>query len=160
MSQETFYFPHDYDPFQDMKMEPFVAKHGAAGYGVFWRLVEMLHSDTDHLLPLKPYVYESVANKLKLTPTLVEQIIEDCICKYCLFDGNGEFFWSNRVFKNVEKRKAISEQRSAAGKASADQRKKNKEIADGLIEQISTTVNEPLTTVNKERKKESFSILR
>ena len=154
MAQETFYFPHDYSPFDDMKFEAFVIKHGVIGYGVFWRLIEMLHSNEDHLLELEPYVYESVGAKLKLTPKQVEVVIDDCISKYYLFKANGGVFWSERVFKNVEKRKSISKQRSEAGKASAEQRRKDRLLAD-----MATDVEQPLTGVEqpstkKERKKE------
>lgn len=161
MAQETFYFPHDYDPLQDIRMEAFVSKHGAVGYGVFWRLVELLHMDSDHRLPFKTYIYESVANKFKIKADIVEKIIEDCINEYCLFEADGILFWSRRVFKNIEKRKKISEQRSLAGRISAEQRKKNKEFTGNYDYQISTPVEQPSTVVEqpstkKERKKENI----
>jgi len=129
MAQEGLYFPHDYAPFDDIKFEAFVIKHGVTGYGVFWRLVEMLHSNADHLLELEPYVYTSVGARLSVSAQQVESIIEDCISKYQLFQSNNGLFWSDRVFKNIETRKKISKQKSDAGRASAEKRKKDKDIA-------------------------------
>jgi len=131
MAQETLYFQHDYNPFEDIRFEALVANHGVIGYGIFWRLIEMLHTSADHLLAFDDCVYESVSGKLSVPTNQVKIIIEDCIKKYHLFQSNGEVFWSERVFRNIEKRKQISKQRSLAGKASAEQRRKDREIADG-----------------------------
>jgi uncharacterized protein YdaU (DUF1376 family) len=154
MAQETLYFPHDYDPFSDMKFEIFVIKHGVVGYGVFWRLVEMLHLNEDHVLQRQSYVYISVASRLSVTPEQVENIIDVCICEYGLFQADDAVFWSDRVFRNIALRKSISAQRSKAGRASAEQRKRDKEVAENStdVEQPSTDVEQPST--KKERKKE------
>ena len=130
MAQDTLYFPHDYDPFDDIKFEGMVAKHGAVGYSVFWRLVEMLHSSADHNLLLDGYVYDSISGRLSIPSEQVEMVIDDCIHKYHLFQATNGLLWSNRVLKNIEKRKQISEQRSLAGKASAEQRRKDRRIAN------------------------------
>jgi hypothetical protein len=153
MAQETLYFPHDYNPFDDAKFKALIKKHGSYGYSVFWRTVELLHQNLDHILPRKKYIYIDIAESLLITSEKVEEIIDDCICEYALFPSVNGTFWSDRVFKNIEKRKSISKQRSDAGKASVEQRKKDKELADSVRLNL-TTVNEPLTTVNKERKKE------
>ena len=41
--KETFYFQHDYEPTSDPKMQALVGEYGAAGYGVSWSIIEMLH---------------------------------------------------------------------------------------------------------------------
>ena len=154
MAQDTLYFPHDYNPFDDIMFDALVAKHGVVGYGVFWRLVEMLHTNSDHLLRFEEYIFEAIAIKFSIETELVQTVVEDCIGKYRLFQANGEFFWSERVFRNIKKRKEISEKRSKAGKASSEQRRKDREIADLAThdEHVSTSV-EHLST-KKERKKE------
>jgi hypothetical protein len=105
------------------------------------------------MLEFEPYIYESVANKLSISSEQVEKIIEDCIQKYHLFVANGTFFWSERVNRNIEKRKKISKIKSKAGLASAEQRRKDRNIAE-----IATGVEHVLTGVEhvstkKERKK-------
>lgn len=158
MAQETLYFPHDYDPLSDMKLEQFVKRHGAGGYGFFWRVVELLHQNSSHHLPFKQYVYEGIGDKLLMSPEQVEQLLEDCISKYDIFASDGILFWSERVLKNIEVRKQVVEQKSKAGKASAEARKRLKEIVDANPELLDE-FQHPLTVVEhpstkKERKKE------
>jgi hypothetical protein len=145
MAQETLYFPHDYEPFSDMKLAQLVKKHGVIGYGVFWRIVELLHQDADHHLPFMLYVYEDIADKLSVTPKQVETIIYACIDDYALFGSDGEIFWSERVFKNINKRKETLKQKSEAGKASADARRKLKELVDAHPE-LMGKIEHPLNT--------------
>lgn len=160
MAQDTLYFPHDYDPLRDPGLRMLVKKHGATGYAVFWRVVELLHQNSDHVLKFNNYIYEYIADELQLSSENVELVITDCVNGCKLLDANGDVFWSNRVFRNIEKRKSISEQRSKAGKASAEQRKIDREIAENStnVQQPLTTVDICSTTVNKERKKEIYSI--
>ena len=164
MSQETLYFPHDYNPFDDTQFEALVLKHKAVGYAVFWRLVEMLHANADHVLPFENHIYLSVASKFSISTEEVEKIIMDCISDFKLFSADGEIFWSERVHRNIAKRQAIREQKSLAGKASAEKKRREREAEDFNIR--STPVEHPLNSVatmlNKERKesKEIFSIIK
>jgi hypothetical protein len=163
MSQETLYFPHDYNPFDDTQFEALVLKHKAVGYAVFWRLVEMLHANADHILPFENHIYISIASKFSISPEVVEEIIMDCLSEFKLFSADGVYFWSERVLRNIAKRKAIREQKSLAGKASAEKRKKEKDDEDSNTR--STPVQHPLNSVatvfNKERKesKEIYSYI-
>lgn len=122
MAQETLYFSHDYNPFEDTQFESMVSKHKAVGYAVYWRLVEMLHANADHLLPFENHIYTSVSFKFSITPKEVETIIEDCIQEFKLFSADGAYFWSERVNKNIAKMKAEKEKKSKAGKLGAEKR--------------------------------------
>ena len=148
--KDAYYFPHDYDSANDPKMQTLLAEYGAVGYGVFWRLVEMLHEHKDHHLPFEKYIYISVAKPLLLEAQKVEEIIYYSIDPCRLFEADGEIFWSERVRQNIEKRKELSEQRSKAGKASAEQRKRDKELAEIIVKEVkeSITTQHPLTTVD------------
>lgn len=116
MSKETFYFPHDYDAAADPKIQALIGKYGGLGYGIFWRTIEMLHSSSGHKLPLKPYIYSAIAKQMLTTDEQMLEVISYCIDFCELFSSNGEYFWSNRVNQNFEKRAKISEKRSFAGK--------------------------------------------
>lgn len=122
MAQETHYFSHDYNPFEDTQFESMVSKYKAVGYAVYWRLVEMLHANADHLLPFETHIYTSVAFKFSITSEEVETIIKDCIHTFKLFSADGVYFWSERVNKNIAKMKAEKEKKSKAGKKGADKR--------------------------------------
>jgi hypothetical protein len=156
MIKESFYFPHDYDATADPKMQALLGKYGGLGYGVFWRTIEMLHSNSDHKLPLKPYIYSAIAKQMLTGDEQMLEIISYCIDFCELFTSDGECFWSNRVNQNFEKRAEISEKRSFAGKlgvaakanakqnlanVSKGKEKKGKEIKEKKIF-ITPTINE------------------
>jgi len=133
MAQETLYFSHDYNPFGDTQFEAFVSKHKAIGYAVYWRLVEMLHSNASHLLPFEQHIYMSIAFKFSLTPKEVESVIEDCINEFKLFSSDGIYFWSERVLKNIAKMKEEKSKKSKAGKKGAKKRWHNDSSAIAVL---------------------------
>lgn len=116
----TFWFPHDYEPTSDPKMQALIGEYGAAGYGIFWRVSEMLHSDQNHRLPLKPYIFLAIAKQMQANAEQVEAIVRFA-CDTCeLFETDGKMFWSNRVDRNMKDRSEISQKRSLAGKRGAE----------------------------------------
>jgi Domain of unknown function (DUF4373) len=119
MAKNAYYFPHDFDPAGDPKMQAMLGSFGGMGYGIFWRIVEMLHADESHKLKLKKYIYEAIAKQMLTTPKQVEELIMYCIETAELFLTDGESIWSNRVFRNIDRRTSISEVRSEAGKRGA-----------------------------------------
>lgn len=125
--KETFYFQHDYEPTSDPKMQAFVGEYGAAGYGVYWRIIEMLHSDITHSLPYEEYIFISIGKQLQIKPDLVKEMVQNCVELFKLFKNDDGCFWSERVLRNIERRKEISEERAAAGKKSGEARRKKKE---------------------------------
>ena len=138
MSKE--YFSHDYNPLSDHKMIAMIAKHGAAGYGLFWRIVEMLHENEAHQMPLKKYIFSAIGSALKTDQDIVEELVNDCINEYELFRSDGSSFWSERANRNIEKRAEISGKRSKAGQASAASRVRLTNVQHVLtdVEQNST----------------------
>jgi len=136
MAQDTLYFPHDYDPLSDSGLRRLVRKHGAVGYGVYWRIIEYLHANAEHRIRFDSGIYDDIADDLNVPIESIDTIFNDCINGCMLLDADGEAFWSNRVVKNVNKRKEISEKRSLAAKASVESRKKNKELADEYIQTL------------------------
>jgi hypothetical protein len=163
MAKDTFYFSHDYDPLGDPKIQAMTGDYGAIGYGIFWRIVEMLHTDALHKLPFKKYIYSAIAkqmstnvqqssNKILHVELSVEQteiFIQDCIKEYELFSCDDNFFWSDRALRNIEKKEEISEIRSKAGKTSAEKRKKATKV-----KQMSTSVEQVKTNVQQNPTKE------
>lgn len=144
MAKDTFYFQHDYDPLSDPKLYALVGEFGAVGYGLYWRIVEMLHSDNNHYLHHKKYIYTALAKQMLTSVEQVGDILSFAIEICELFETDGEKFWSNRVIRNIEKRAEIKEKRSKAGKISAEKRKNSTSV-----EQVLTSVEHNST---KERK--------
>ena len=142
--KDTYYFSHDYNPTSDPKIQALIGEHGAVGYGLYWRIVEMLHEEETHKLPCKKYIYLALAKQMSTSVEQVEIIVKCCIELCELFVSDNELFWSERVLRNIEKRTEISNKRSEAGKKSADLRK-----ISTNVEQVSTSVQQNPT---KERK--------
>lgn len=106
MKSSTFYFSHDYNARTDTKIRRLLIKHGVAGYGIFWCLVEDLHNN-DNCLPAD---YDTLAFEYRCHRETVESVV----CDFELFqiiDGN---FSSESVHKRMKRRSEISEKARAA----------------------------------------------
>lgn len=146
--KDTYYFQHDYEPTSDPKIITLLGKFGSSGYGIYWRLIEMLHSDDLHRLEKKQFIYLAVAQQMSTDVEHVVSCIDFCI-KVCeLFCDDETHFWSERVLRNIELRKDLTNKKSYAGKQSALKRRLNKENLTG-VEQVLTDVEQNPT---KERK--------
>jgi hypothetical protein len=160
--ENTFWFSHDYEPTSDPKIQAMMADYGGLGYGIYWRIIEMLHSDSSNLLPFKKYIYSAIAkqlsanvstcstkmNKIKQPELSAEQIeifIKDCVHDYELFSANDDFFWSERVLRNMADKKSISIKRSESGKKSAEARKKA-----AIAQQMPTSVQQDSTMTGQD----------
>jgi hypothetical protein len=152
--KKSYYFQHDFEAIADPKIQYILAKFGAEGYGLWWRIVEMLHQDEHNRLPLKPYVFFALDGQLALDNGVSKSFIDTCIEDVELLQTDGEYFWSERVLKNVGKMQDIKEKRSSAGKKSAEKRSENQEVATS-VEQNSTKENK--RKENKQYTKPSLS---
>lgn len=117
--KDTFYFSHDYEPTSDPKIQALLGEFGAVGYGIYWRIIEMLHSDSSHKLPFKKYLFLAIAKQMLTSAEQIEAIIQQSINVFELLNSDAEYFWSNRVLRNFERRAELSEKRSVAGRAGA-----------------------------------------
>jgi len=118
----SYYFQHDYNPTNDPKIVCLIGEYGGLGYGIFWRIVEMLHQEETHKLKQKEYIYIAIAKQMLTDAKQVQEIINKCIDNYELFKSDKEYFWSDRVIKNMEKREELVEKRREAGKLGAKSR--------------------------------------
>ena len=159
--KDAFYFQHDYDPLGDPKLSALVGEFGAVGYGLYWRLVEMLHTDENHKLPHKKFVYVAIAKQMLTSVEQVEGVLCYAIDVCELFESDGEFFWSNRVMRNIEKRAELSKKRSIAGKISSEKRQFTSKMPTS-VEQVLTHDQQMPTSVQqnptKERKEKESKV--
>ena len=122
MKKETFYFSHDYSCTNDPKIQALIGEFGASGYGIFWRVVELLHEDQEHRLYLKEYVYMAISSQLKESLEHIKKVIDYSVNVCELFQKNDNYIYSQRVMDNIGKREEIRLKRSKAGKRSAEVR--------------------------------------
>jgi hypothetical protein len=121
-AKESYYFAHDYEPTSDPKIGALLAEYGAEGYGIYWRIIEMLHSNPEHKIPKKKYIFIALAKELITNDNKIELVINYATDVCELFLADSEFIISKRVLRNFEKREEISEKRSNAGKAGMQSR--------------------------------------
>ena len=155
--KDTYYFSHDYNPTSDPKIQALIGEHGAVGYGLYWRIVEMLHEEETHKLPCKKYIYLALAKQMSTSVEQVEIIVKCCIELCELLVSDNDFFWSERVMRNINKRTELSNKRSKAGKMSAEMRKNSTSVQQNPTKE--RKVKENKVNENKENKeiKETIS---
>lgn len=120
MKPDTYYFTHDYNARGDLKTQALLHDFKAKGYGIYWTIIEMLHEEPTHKLPIKPYTYIAIAQQVNETTETVEKIILACIGKYELFFESDGYMQSKRVNNNILRRQEISTKRANAGKQGAN----------------------------------------
>lgn len=112
--KEVYFFRHDYNPTNDPKIICLLGNYGGLGYGVFWRITELLNEEETHKLQFKNYIFEAIAKQMLANAKQIEAIIRSCI-EYELFETDNEYFWSNRVLRDMEWRKELSIKRAKSG---------------------------------------------
>lgn len=92
------YFSHDSNARNDEKLIRLRIRHKAAGYGVYFMLLEILREKKDFLCPRD---YNAIAYELREDAALVKSVIED----YGLFEftEDGKFFYSESFLHRMEK---------------------------------------------------------
>lgn len=96
MAKDTFYFSHDYNARNDVKIKKLLFKHGLLGYGIFWALIEELYNNTN-VLPLD---YDSISFDLRIDKLILQSIIND----FDLFQIDENSFGSLSVQNRLEER--------------------------------------------------------
>jgi len=154
MGKDVYYFPHDYDPISDPKLSALIGEFGAVGYGLYWRIVEMLHSEEEHKLKHKEYVYMAIAKQMGTNVEQVSKFLDYATNTCELFKSDLEYFWSDRVLRNIQKREDVSDKRRRAGKISAESRKKAPEKASETETNVEQMLNKCSTPVEQNPTKE------
>lgn len=74
----------------------------------------MLHSNSEHRLQQKLYIFQAIASQMLCDTAEVRSIIEAMI-DYELLETDWDYFWSNRVISNMQRMQEIKEKRKIAG---------------------------------------------
>jgi uncharacterized protein YdaU (DUF1376 family) len=125
--KESYYFSHDSNARNDVKVIKLRRQLGLEGYGLYWCLIEMLRDTPEYKLPinsLDDFAYELHISREK---------IETVIYNYDLFTVDEDQFFSERLIRNMEKYSETKKRLSEAGKAGMAKRY-NKEKPFKLIQ--------------------------
>lgn len=122
--KESYYFSHDSNARNDVKVIKLRRQLGLEGYGIYWCLIEMLRDTPDYKLKLD--ALDDIAFSLNTSKEKIETVIN----VYDLFITDEEnMFFSERLIRNMEKYNESKKRLSDAGKQgmiSRYQKKKSK----------------------------------
>jgi hypothetical protein len=141
------YFQHDTDATNDPKIIALLGKCGGLGYGIFWRIVEILHKEPEHKIEKENYFFDGLAQQMSTDVQQILTVVNTAI-SYKIFYEDEKYIWSKRVFKNFEERNKVIESKRKAGLISAQKRTSVEQVLTG-VEQVST---------NKEKKNKEKEI--
>ena len=106
---KTTYFSHDCNARNDGKVIPLRIRHGAAGYGVYFMILERLRSENDYM-SIKDY--NILAFDFRVDASLVKSVVEDF--GLFVFTDDGKYFYSESFTKRMSNLDEARERRSKA----------------------------------------------
>lgn len=118
----TNYFSHDSNARNDEKLVRLRMRHGAAGYGVYFMLLERLREEKDYT-SVKDY--NMIAYDLRVDASLVKSVVEDF--GLFAFAGDGKCFYSESFTRRMDMMDTLRRKRSHGGKLGMANRWKNKQ---------------------------------
>lgn len=144
----TSYFPHDSNARNSDKLIRLRMRHKAAGYGVFFMILERLREEPNYM-SVKDY--NMIAFDLREDASLIKSVIEDF--GLFVFTEDGKYFYSESFKKRMEFKDDKSKKRSEAGKIGLAKRwgKKESEIANAT-EFIANATDNDSNAIAKDEK--------
>jgi len=141
VNKDTFYFSHDYNARNDIKIKKLISKHKFTGYGIYWAIVEELYNNANAL----PLDYECISFDLNIEIDILKSVIND----FELFVIDNGFFGSLSVQRRLEQRN----EKSLKARESAYKRwNKTNNDANALQTQFdSNAIKESKVKENKEK---------
>lgn len=109
--KSTNYFSHDSNARNDEKLVRLRMRHGAAGYGVYFMLLERLREETDYM-SIKDY--NMIAFDLRVDASLIKSVVEDF--GLFAFTDDGKCFYSESFLRRMTLKDEVRRLRSEAGR--------------------------------------------
>lgn len=136
--EATNYFSHDSNARNDERVLLLRIRHGAAGYGIYFMLLERLRDASGYMSMLD---YDMLAFDLREDAELIRSVVED----FGLFTITecGGYFYSQSFLNRMEMKNAKQSRLSEAGKAGAKERWGKKEGSKPQSRKPATQVPKP-----------------
>lgn len=155
------YFSHDSNARNSDKIIKLRMKHKAAGYGVYFMILERLRESSNYM-SVKDY--NVIAFDLREDASLIKSVVEEF--GLFVFTDDGKYFYSKSLTERMRVKDEVKEKRSIAGKKGMESRWKNinePSLFDNKTNNNNnTSYNNDIANVttednNKENKKEKES---
>jgi hypothetical protein len=118
--KESFYFSHDSNARNDVKIIKLRRQLGMEGYGIYWALIEMLRDAPGNKLPIESI--DDIGFSINCSKEKVEAVIRN----YDLFMIVDETVLFDRLIRSMNQYKELKSSRSKAGKIGMEKRWKQK----------------------------------
>ena len=118
------YFPHDSNARNSEKMVELRMQHGAAGYGVYFMLIERLREAADYSCVVN---YNSIAFDLRVSAELIKSVLRDFRLFAFFQTDEGERFYSESLRQRMKPMDEMRVQRRNAAAISVAKRKERAE---------------------------------
>jgi hypothetical protein len=141
--KDAYWFRHDSNATTDPKMMTLLRAHGWAGYGMFWRVVELMRDTEGYKLERSRIQDAAYAMRADELP----QVVETC-CSIGLFVCDETHIWSARLCRDMEGRDAQRE----AGRAATQKRWDEHRKLIGTYKQATTRTRQDRTGQDKDKK--------
>lgn len=118
-------FAHDSNARNDQKILQLRMKHKAAGYGVYFMILERLMEETDNMSVVN---YNMLAYDFRVDAALVKSVVEDF--GLFVFTSDGKYFYSEKLSQQLDVKDELSKKRSKAGAEAMKKRWSKKKQTD------------------------------
>lgn len=135
------YFSHDSNARNSNKLINVRMRHGAAGYGVYFMILERLREEKEYM-SIKDY--NMIAFDFRVDASLIKSIVEEF--GLFVFTEDGKYFYSESLSRRMGIKDDVSKKRSEAGKRGMAKRY-GKQIID----------NENVESVNLTKEQQSYN---
>ena len=106
MKKDAYFFFHDANARNDLKILAMRSVYKAEGYGWYFMLLEILRESADYKIPLNKYTYHTLAMQMQCDGNALAQFVQDCCTDFA--DDNGallskddHFIWSESFLKRM-----------------------------------------------------------
>ena len=149
MEKKQSYFSHDSNARNSEKLIRLRMRHKAAGYGVFFMILERLREEPNYM-SVKDY--NVIAFDLREDASLIKSVVEDF--GLFVFTEDGKYFYSESFSRRMGIKDEEKAKRSEAGKkgmarrwANAEKSAENPSKNNTVITMLSDNDNNSVTTV-------------
>lgn len=138
-AKDAYYFSHDANARNDIKILAMRCAYGSEGYGLFWMLVEMMREQADYKLDIRSkYAFNAFAMQTQYDVEKLKAFISDCIGEFGLFESDGDYLWSTSLLRRME----IREEKSEKARQSIKKRWSKNNVIRNEYERITNVSNE------------------
>lgn len=117
MPKDVYYFKHDANASQDIKLKALRKQYGWAGCGWYWYVIEQMRSESNYKLSYDDLIFDSLATDFDVEADKIKQFIDYCI-NIKLLTKNGTGFFSERLTRDMKSLESIRESNREAGRVS------------------------------------------